>query len=271
MQRPVLGLAALLLACAPSEATRVELAVVVDGSGLATNTTDLGWTIEFEQARLAIADLQFTTAGEVEQARQPSGHEWLIGLLLPSAHAHPGHDESGSIIGELPGSFVLDFIAGEGVELGLATMIVGEYTAANFRFRRASADELAQGDPLIGHTALLAGTASKADQVVQFSITIDSPLDRELIGAPFESVVSEQTMSALGVQLLDTDSYEGGHLFDGVDFAAIDAADGSSDGLVALVDPELDPALPTALVDAYYQIRADFQTHDFFAIQPRDP
>jgi hypothetical protein len=270
MQRLALGLGSVLLACAPNEAPRVELPVVVDGTALTTSTTDLGWTIEFEQARLAIADLQFTSAGEVESARQPSG-AWLMSVLLPTAHAHPGHEESGQILGELFGSFVLDFVDGDGVELGLATLIVGEYTAANFRFRRASADELPEGDPLIGHTALLTGTASKAEQVIAFSIAIDSPLDRQLIGAPFESEVSEQSMVALGVQLLDTDPYAGKHLFDGIDFAALDTADGVDDGMVALIDPELDPALPSALVDAYNQVRADFQTHDVFAVESREP
>lgn len=269
MRRPALGLASLLLACVPAEAPRVDLPIVVDGSGLKTETTDLGWTIEFEQARLAVADFEFAAAGEV--ARQPSVGAWLIGLLLPSAHAHPGHDESGSVIGELAGAFVLDFVAGDGVELGQATLIVGEYGTANFDFRRASADELADGDPLIGHTLLLVGTASKDAQVIAFSIAIDSPLDLELIGAPFEYEVTEQSMVELGVQLLDTDSYGGDHLLHGLDFAALDAADGSADGMVTLIDPQLDPALPSALVDAYEQIRGDFQTHEMFAIQPREP
>lgn len=265
MRRLALGLAWLVLACVPNEAPRIELPVVVDGAALTTSTTDLRWTIEFEQARLAIADLQFTSAGELAG---------LMGLLLPSAHAHPGHGESGQILGELPGSFVLDFIAGmgtgDGVELGLATLIVGEYTAANFRFRRASAGELAPGDPLIDHTALLVGTARKDEQVIAFSIAIDSPRDAELIGASFEYEVSEQSMVVLGVQLLATDNFEGKHLFQGIDFAALDAADGQVDGEVALIDPELDPAQPAALASAYYEIRSKFQTHEVFAIQPQD-
>lgn len=273
MQRAVLGLVSLALACAPSEAPRVDLAVVVDGSGLVAATTDLGWAIEFEQARLAIADLEFTTAGEVHEAREPSPGAWLLGLLLPTAHAHPGHYQGGEIIGELPGEFVLDFIAGDGVEIGVATLIVGEYAAANFRFRRAAADELVELDPLIGHTAILAGTASKDGQVIAFSIAIDSPEDRELVGAPFEYTVEQDDdeLVELGVRLLSIDPNEGDHLFDAIDFGVLDAADGAADGMVALVDPELDPSMPTALVDAYNQIRRDFQTHDLFEIQAREP
>ncbi len=260
-----------MLGCAPAEAPRVELSIVVDGSGLGVSTTDLGWTIEFEQARLAIADLEFTTAGEVHQARLPAASAWLLGLLLTTAHAHPGHNQGGEIIGELPGEFVLDFIDGSGDELGVATLIVGEYTAANFRFRRASADELPAGDPLIDHTVILAGTASSGDQVVGFSIAVDSPIDRELVGAPFETTVTEQSKAALGVRLLDTDPQEGDHLFDGIDFAALDAADGSVDGMVTLIDPELDPTLASELVDAYNAIRRDLQTHDLFDIEAQTP
>jgi hypothetical protein len=270
MRRAVL-LATTTLACAPSEAPRVELEVVVDGSGLRDATTDLGWTIHFEQARLAIADLEFTTAGEVHAAREPGLGTWLIGLVLPLAHAHPGHYQGGEIIGELPGEFVLDFIAGEGESLGRATLIVGDYTAANFVFRRAASDELPAGDPLVGHTALLAGSASKDGQQVAFTLAIDSPLERELVGAPFEYTLAEQAQVELGVRLLDTDPIEGDHLFDGIDFAALDAADGMLDASVTLVDPEREPTQAQALDDAYNHIRRDFQTHDLFDVEPREP
>jgi hypothetical protein len=260
-----------LLACAPSEAPRVELEVVVDGSGLGDATTDLGWTITFTQAQLAIADVEFTTAGEAHAARRPELGAWLLSLVLPSAHAHPGHYQGGEIIGELPGEFVLDFVHGEGESLGLATLIVGDYTAANFVFRRASADERMAGDPLVGHTALLQGSASKDGQVVAFTLQIDSPLDRELVGAPFEATIEEGVALELGVRLLDTDPFEGDHLFDGLDFAALDAADGTPDGTLALVDPELDPTQAQALDDAYNHVRRDFQTHDLFDIRARQP
>jgi hypothetical protein len=271
MQRIVLGVFALALACGPSEAPRVQLPIVVDGSGLVVATTDLGWTIEFEQARLVIEDLEFTTAGEVHEDRQPLGKGWLARLLLPTAHAHPGHYQGGEIIGELPGEFVLDFLAGDGAELGVATLIVGEYTAVNFVFRRADADELDPLDPLVGHTAILAGTASKDGQTIAFSIAIDSPPERELVGAPFEYTIEEGKLVELGLRMLSTDPNEGDHLFDGIDFAALDAADGSADSVVTLIDPELEPSQASEAIDAYNQIRRDFQTHDLFDIHVREP
>lgn len=264
-------LLATLLGCAPSEAPRVQLDVVVDGSGLRESTTDLGWTITLTQARLALADLEFTTAGELHATRPAEPRSWLLALLIRSAHAHPGHYQGGELIGELPGAHVLDFIAGDGEQLGTATLIVGDYTAANFTFRRAQADELPAGDPLIGHTALLQGTAVKDGESVAFTLLIDSPIDRQLVGAPFEYTVTQDTNVALGVRMLDTDPYEGDHLFDGIDFSGLDAADGSADGNVVLVDPELVPEQADLLLDTYNRIRRDFQTHDLFDIEAREP
>ncbi len=269
---------ALLAGCSPVEAPRVELPVVVDGSGLSTDSTDptdLGWTIDLEQARLALADLHFTTAGEIHMERGGAGGAqvlgWLAEGLIPTAHAHPGHYQGGEVIGELPGTFVIDFVGEDGRELGLATMIVGEYTAVNFRLARASTDEVPGNDPLLGHTALLAGTATGAGgEVVSFTVVIDSPLDREIVGAPFEVAVAEDSSFEIGLRMLGSDPLEDEHLFDGIDFAGLDAADGTADGSVVLVDPDT-AQVEAELRDAYYQIRREFQTHDLFDAIEREP
>jgi hypothetical protein len=263
--------------------------VLVDGSGLSVAdtdlvtdlVTDLGWTIELTQARVALADLRFTTAGEVHMDRRPSARGQLLGqllgrlshALLPSAHAHPGHSQGGEIIGELPGTFVVDFLGEDGRELGLATMIVGQYTALDFQLVRAGVDEVDEGDPLFGHTALLVGTATGPDEtVIAFTVVIDSPLDREIVGAPFEANVEEGSTFEIGLRLLSRDPFEGDHLFDGIDFAALDELDGAADGALLLVDPDAgDPEPPTALADAYFQIRREFQTHDLFDAIVRAP
>ncbi|MCA9681432.1 MAG: hypothetical protein KC457_04485 [Myxococcales bacterium] len=257
-----------LVACAPSEAPRVDLPVIVDGSGVVPVTNDLGWTVELSTARVAIRDLEFTTAGEVDERRFEPG-AWLLGLLLPSAHAHPGHYQGGEIVGELPGDFVLDFVAGNGETLGVATLIATDYTAANFELRRA--DELATDDPLHGHTAWLAGTASKDGQQIAFTVAIDSPIDRELVGAPFETTVTVDSDFSIGLQLLTLDPYELDTLFDGLDFATLDLADGVDDGQLDLVDPELVLDQPQALQDGYNLLRRTFQTHDHFDLITVDP
>lgn len=271
-----------LAGCPASEAPRVELPVFVDSSGLTTATTDLvvtdlGWSVAFEQARVTVADLRFTTAGEIHENRQTdSGAQLLSQLLeafLPLAHAHPGHYQGGEVIGELPGTFVIDFANEDDRELGLATLITGDYTAVNFAFGRAGTDQVAETDELLGHTALLRGTATPSvGDAVAFTVVIDSPLDRELVGAPFEATVEETSTFEIGLRLLGTDPLEGDHLFDGIDFAALDELDGAQDGELLLVDPETaDPAPPEALADAYYQIRRVFQTHDLYDAVVREP
>lgn len=270
-----LAVLALLAGCAPAEAPRVELPVFVDGSGLAAEVTDLGWTIELEHARLAFADLRFTTAGEIHMDRRPATEGqvlgWLADVVISSAWAHPGHSQGGQVIGELPGTFVVDFVAEDGRELGVATMIVGDYTAVNFRLARAGADEVDDGDALLGHTALLSGTATgPGDEVVAFTVVIDSPLDREIVGAPFEATITEASTFEIGLRMLGSDPLEGDHLFDGIDFAQLDAVDGVADGVLLLVDPETADVGPE-LTDAYYQIRREFQTHDLFDAITREP
>src|SRR5690554_7803942 len=124
MRRPHLSALPLMLAlaCNASEAPRVELEVVADPTGVTALTTDLGWTVTLSEARVAIADLRFTTAGEVHE-RQPSGiGDLVLGLLIATANAHPGHFQGGEVIGELPGDHILDPFAAE-PSLGLATLI----------------------------------------------------------------------------------------------------------------------------------------------------
>ncbi|KIG19303.1 putative lipoprotein [Enhygromyxa salina] len=278
----MLGCVGLVVAgCQPSEAPRVELPVVVDGSGLSEAPSDLGWTVEFDEARVVIVDLLFTTAGEVHDERRTTGAV-LIGaafdLLEAKAWAHPGHQQGGEVIGELPGAHVIDFANEAGRELGLATLIAGEYTALNFGLGRGQAqrDGLSATDDLLGHTAVLRGTASKqidaATVAVEFTIVIDSPPDREIIGAPFEASVTEASAYTIGLRLLTHDLLEGDGLFDGVDFAALDEADGAADGQLLLVDPDAsDSQQVAALSDAYYAIRREFQTHDLFDAVPHLP
>jgi hypothetical protein len=107
--------------------------------------------------------------------------------------------------------------------------------------------------------------------VVAFTVVIDSPLDREIVGAPFEVSVSEDSTFEIGLRMLSRDPFEGDHLFDGIDFAQLDALDGATDGAVVLVDPETNGDVGPELADAYYQIRREFQTHDLFDAIVREP
>lgn len=247
-------------ACSPAqEAPRVVLPVVVDVAGMAPFTTDKGYTITLTEARVALKDVVFTIAGEAHVASSwelPRLGDWLI----PPAQAHPGHYQGGEVTGELVGSFVVDWAREGGRVLGDATLLGGRYTAANLTFDRGALGPLPAGDALIGHTALLAGTATRDGQQIRFSILLDAPEGRVLVGAPFEATLSADTAGTLGLRFTPRDELEGDTLLDGVDFQALDA---DADHTVHIA-----PDLP-AVEDAYNTARRAFMTHDHYAVHLR--
>jgi hypothetical protein len=245
----------LLVGCDPArEPALVELPLVTDASAIGDVETDLGYAVTISEARVAVRDFTFLVSGEVH-VRRP------LLPLVSVARAHPGHFEGGSVTGELRARFVVDF-SQDRRELGLATLLVGDYTSANFTFERAAEEDGLDGaDPLLGHTAVLRGTASRDDATVDFVFVIDSPEGRELVGAPFEMTVREDSAASLGFRLMTFDPRSGATLFDGLDFFALDH-EGS--GLVRL-DPERSAEDE---IDAYNQLRRRFQTHDHFQMTP---
>lgn len=236
------------LACTPSqEAVRVELPVVVDGAALVDAATDLGWTIRLDAARVAVADLEFTILGEMHAAWRP----W--DLVIARAWAHPGHYAGGDVTGALTGQFVLDWIAGDGAELGRAELLTGQYHGMNFAFRRA--DELPATDPLAGHTAWFSGVAAKDGVEVAFTAALDVDAGGAVIGAPFDLAVDADAAATIGVQLRARDPETGAHLFDAVDFAALDP-DGDGQAAIAPGD------------DAHNVVRRALQSHVFYLVVP---
>lgn len=238
----------------------MELPLVTDGGGLSVVTNDLGFEIEVSEARLVVEDFEFTVAGEAHTSLLRR----LSDAVVPVAHAHPGHFQAGDVTGELRGHFVLRFAPGETREVGTATLLVGTYQSANVTLGHASSGDVAEDDPLLGHTAILSGSASKEDAVVDFEIGIDSPAGRQLVGIPFEAEITEAGQEALHLRLLPLDPLEMDTLFDGLDFAALDA---DADGQVRIAPGATD----TALVGAYNTLRRALQTHDHFQIQSLAP
>ncbi|MGB1016210.1 MAG: hypothetical protein ACPG4T_18890 [Nannocystaceae bacterium] len=236
-----------------SEAPRAELTVVIDDAGVLPATNDLGYTIELTEARVVVADIVFTVAGELHTV---SHWQRASDLLIKPAFAHPGHSQGGEVTGELPGQYVVDWTTNRGQTLGLATLIAGTYTAADFVFGRGSeALGLPPSDPLIGHTALLRGTATKSGTSVAFTIVIDSPEGRILVGAPFDATIEGSTSGQIGFRFEPNDAEEEDTVFAGLDFLALD---GDGDGIV-----QIEPGVPE-VEEAYNNVRRTFQTHDHF-------
>jgi len=248
-------------ACGGStEATQVTFPLFADSSEIATITTDLGYEIELQEARLVVENFQFAIAGEAHDA---SLWRRLSRPFVGTAWAHPGHFEGGDVTGELQGHFLVEWLPEGGSTLGKAKLLTGQYKSMNFTFARASEDDdLDEKDPLLGHTARLLGIASKDSLSIEFEALIDSPEDRQLIGVPFEEDVGEDTDDRLGFQLDPVDPYEKDTLFDGLDFSALDE---DGDGKIMIEEASTEEAL----IDAYNRLRRTFQTHDHFFVRAK--
>lgn len=230
------GLFLLAGACEPggSEPAAVSLPVVAADDGILPCTNDLGWAVSLDEARVTLGDLEFTIEGETHAAGPSAA--WVRvaqrvgGLLVPSASAHPGHQAGGEVTGALPGDFAADLIAG--MDLGVAVLLAGDYHGVNFSFRQAgTADGLDPDDPLVGHTAMLSGTAAKDGATIVFSAVLDVGPGTRMVGGPFDLAVREDTGATLALTLYTVDPSENDTLFDGLDFGALDA---DGDGVLAI-------------------------------------
>ncbi|MEM7158698.1 MAG: hypothetical protein AAF799_38005 [Myxococcota bacterium] len=234
-------------------ADRTAVDVVVDSSAIVTSETDMGYRVELSRCRMAIDGVQFTTDGEQ--------HATLMGpvmdLLIPTAHAHPGHYGGGEVVGELRERTVFDWRA-DGTMLGEAILLDAKYTGANFGFTRARVEDgVHPDDPIVGHTFQIEGTATLDGERWEFSVLLDQDEGRRVVGLPLSLDVdpSEDQALVLGLELRVDDPVEGDSLFDGVDFAMLD-----EDGDHVVV---LEPGS-----DAYNRVRRNTQGHDHYGVAP---
>lgn len=254
ISRYSLLLAGLVACSAPDEAKRVSVPVATDGAGLELVTNDWGYEVELTRAAVVADNLQFALAGEAHTSLLRR----LSDAVVPVAHAHPGHYRGGEVTGELPGHFVLSFAPGETETIGDATLLEGRYHSVNLTLADAKSEDVGEDDPLLGHTAVLIGRASKGGHELQFQALIDAPDLRDIVGIPCDHRIDTSSRGALVLRLMPHDALEGDTLFDGIDFDALDA-DADQEVLIA---PGVD-----AVVDAYNVLRRTLQTHDHFVVE----
>lgn len=255
LTRPLAPLFSMIMgfvACSAEEAPRVTVTVQAAAGPIAAVETDLGYRVTLTEARVALNDITFTIAGEVHTASSSPG---LFDWLVPAAHAHPGHYQGGEVTGELRGKLIVDFLATAPTRIGIATMLIGSYTASNVTLGHA--DTLEDGDALKNRTAKLAGTAERNGVTHEFEVVIDSPVGREITGVPCVVSIADGAPATLTLRFTPFDDLESDTLFDGIDFAALDL-DGN--GQVSIT--------PEESGDAYDLLRRTFQTHDHFEFTP---
>jgi hypothetical protein len=115
--------------------------------------TALGWSVTLERANLWIGSILYLEGAAL--ARRFS--------LLPVAHAHPGHYEEGTVLGEMLEPRLVDLLAGE-VVLGVGGGVTGQVRSARLSFEHGVAT-----DPLGGGVVAIAGNASRDGTAFDFT------------------------------------------------------------------------------------------------------
>lgn len=180
-----LGAAVVLTACGePSTGggrVRLTTRARSDISDNPVVETSLNWRIEVTHGQLSLDYLYYVSGPPAGLARQSHGP-----LSIPSAHAHPGHYDSGDVLGELQGPVTFDLLAGE-TTLGEGGGVTGRARSGIVTLGSlgGDADELA---------VVIEGVASQGEIVVPFRAevarsAIDNPTSHlpEIDGCPLDA------------------------------------------------------------------------------------
>lgn len=192
---PLLWLVA-LAACGGTERQRTSFPVTVSG-GVATVTTDSGWSVSLTKATAHLDAVRFFE-GKVLLGRAYPRPPWWRSLLVTPAFAHPGHYVPGEALGELVGPLSVDLLAATPTPWGEASAVTGAQGSLQLTFGAGGLE--------------LAGTATKDAQSLPFTAVFAPTAAVE--GVRAEHVV---TTSGAGVDVrLDL-----AVIFSRVDFALV--------------------------------------------------
>lgn len=118
--------------------------------------TSLGWSVTLDAATMGLSHLLFVEGTPVAQWRE---------LLVPQAHAHPGHYVEGQIFAELLAPTALDLTTS--TRLAVVEGTTGEIRSAIVGFYDPRAEVL---DPALGDAVVvLSGTAERDGATVAFT------------------------------------------------------------------------------------------------------
>ncbi len=191
-----------------------------------------GTMLTLDDAWISLTHLTLE-APPVEASLLPPVFQDLLTPLSPLsvAHAHPGHDFSGDVAGELTGTFTVDLLS-SAREVGTAHCYEGDYATARLVLDGAS-DGTGKPIARLGGVALLTNGAS-----VPFDFSM--ALYHEITGIPFVYTLNAQTPPAAVNITVDVPA-----LLSYVDWST---PDGDGDGLLTLEDGKLANTAPFGLV-----------------------
>jgi hypothetical protein len=186
--------------------------------------SSLGWHIEVTRGELALDYLYYVSGPPAGLAQQRHAS-----FSIPSAHAHPGHYDSGDVLGELQGPVTLDLLSREAA-LGSGRGVTGQPRSAVVTLGRLRGDDAALA-------VVLEGVASREDTAIPFRAAleraaVEDPTSHlpEIDGCPFDGDAIESD----GTVLLEISVAV---WLDRIDFAAVSVP---KTGL-ALLDPDTPP------------------------------
>lgn len=168
----------LLSACGSDSTTGARFAlktrVVADDSIEAPFTNAFGWSIQLQRAVLSISALYYFDGAPIFSQRVPPRlplHEvWPAIFGARTAHAHPGHYQTGNAVGEMLAPRAVDLALGS-VDLSPGQGTSGTYRSARFVFGDSPTGPLA--DTLGGYVVLLEGKGTKGSQARRFRALAD--------------------------------------------------------------------------------------------------
>ncbi len=238
----------------PTATVSVDVAPLLEGAV----ESDVGYAVTLTGARLSVADILLKDG---EDEHTVAGLLRSLGeLVIPSAHAHPGHGAGGVVIGELLGRRIVDFGGGR-VTLGEAEAVLADLDSVDFLRIAATADDVGDDDPLLGHAAVLTGSATDGERTVVFEARIGVDDDTAVQGAPLSPALTlvEGDSGTVAIALQVGDPFEDDTLFDGVDFGA--AADAS--GVAGSAE---EPLLLLPGDPDHNRVRRGLVSHDHYVV-----
>ena len=186
----------------------IEAASTADGPF----TTDRGYDVTLDVATITLGELHFHEPKDVGELTAATPFRWLTGPAV--ARAHPGHDMSGDVRGELTGTWTIDLLA-EPALLGQGTFYEGSYETASFVLAR----------PDGATTLVLTGTADDGSGPHHFDLHADH--EQTILGIPFETELDADAMPAV-ILLVDPAA-----ILAHLDFSELDS---DGDGTVTVAD-----------------------------------
>lgn len=162
--------------------------------------TSLGWTVELEEAHIALGAVYlYELPGGVAAVSPHNPRSLPVQVwdyLVPSAHAHPGdgHFNGGAVRGEWLGQTNFDALSLEPVSMPQQPGVRGPVRSLSILLDPPRESLGAEADELRGYHAYVVGVASKGAVVVPFEGGLSIPdegTQRRVDGVPVDAMLED--------------------------------------------------------------------------------